>query len=117
MVGMMRRGEIWVANLNPTRGAEVGKVRPVLVLQADWLTEQGARTVVAVPLSTKTRSDSSALRFTIKARERLKADSHLIIEKIRAVDRSRFGEGPLARVDEVEFAEIERQLSLVLDMG
>ena len=29
----MKRGEIWVANLNPNRGAEVGKIRPVLILQ------------------------------------------------------------------------------------
>jgi len=112
----MRRGEIWVANLNPTRGAEVGKIRPVLVLQADWLTEQGARTVVALPLSTKVRSDASALRLTIKARGRLKMDSHVVIEKIRAVDRSRFGEGPLARVDEAELVAIEQQLKGVLGM-
>jgi mRNA interferase MazF len=44
MVGLMRRGEIWVANLNPTRGAEIGKVRPVLVLQSDWLTAAGSDT-------------------------------------------------------------------------
>ena len=26
----MRRGEVWVARLNPNQGAEVGKVRPVV---------------------------------------------------------------------------------------
>jgi mRNA interferase MazF len=31
----MRRGEIWVARLNPNQGAEVGKLRPVVILQAD----------------------------------------------------------------------------------
>jgi mRNA interferase MazF len=112
----MRRGEIWEANLNPTRGAEAGKISPVLVLQADWLTEQGARTVVALPLSTKVRSDTGALRLTIKAREHLKMDSYVIVEKIRAVDRSRFGEGPLAHVDEAELAVIEQQLRAVLGM-
>lgn len=30
----LRRGEIWVGNLNPNRGAEVGKIRPVLIIQA-----------------------------------------------------------------------------------
>jgi mRNA interferase MazF len=28
---MIRRGEVWVARLNPNQGAEVGKVRPVVV--------------------------------------------------------------------------------------
>lgn len=31
----MRRGGVWVANLNPNRGAEVGKLRPALGLQVD----------------------------------------------------------------------------------
>jgi len=35
MVAMIRRGEIWVANLNPNKGGEIGKVRPVVVLQED----------------------------------------------------------------------------------
>jgi mRNA interferase MazF len=33
----MRRGEIWLGNLNPNRGAEIGKVRLVLIMQADFL--------------------------------------------------------------------------------
>jgi len=34
---MLRRGEIWLANLNPPRGTESGKTRPVLILQAQAL--------------------------------------------------------------------------------
>jgi hypothetical protein len=30
VVALMRRGEVWVARLNPNQGAEVGKVRPVV---------------------------------------------------------------------------------------
>jgi mRNA interferase MazF len=37
----MRRSEVWVAHLNPNQGAEVGTVRPVVVSQADALTEAG----------------------------------------------------------------------------
>ena len=32
---MIRRGEIWTANLNPSRGREISKIRPVLILQAE----------------------------------------------------------------------------------
>ncbi len=113
---MIRRGEIWVANLNPTRGSEIGKIRPVLVLQADWLTEQGASTVIVVPLTSQVRPTASALRFTIKARDRLLKDSQVVPEKIRAVDRTRFGPGPLARLEEPELATIEKQLRAILGM-
>ena len=33
----MRRGEVWTANLNPSRGREIGKIRPVLIIQANEL--------------------------------------------------------------------------------
>jgi hypothetical protein len=33
----MRRGEIWLGDLNPNRSAEVGKIQPVLIVQADFL--------------------------------------------------------------------------------
>jgi mRNA interferase MazF len=37
----MRRGEIWIGNLDPGRGAEIGRIRPVLVLQDDVLIARG----------------------------------------------------------------------------
>ncbi|MFZ5594818.1 MAG: type II toxin-antitoxin system PemK/MazF family toxin [Pseudomonadota bacterium] len=51
---MIRRGEVWVANLNPNRGREIGKIRPVLVIQADSLTSIGSPMIVILPMSTKT---------------------------------------------------------------
>jgi len=54
-VALIRRGEVWVARLNPNQGAEVGKVRPVVVIQADLLTDAGIPTVLVVPLTTQMR--------------------------------------------------------------
>ena len=31
----VKRGEIWLANLNPTRGSEQAGIRPVLIFQND----------------------------------------------------------------------------------
>ena len=112
----MRRGQIWVANLNPTRGAEIGKVRPVIVLQSDWLTDSGSDTVLVVPLTTRHWESQEALRVTIAARDRLRENCHTVTEKIRAVDRSRFGTGPLAEVTVEEMAELEQKLRGVLGM-
>lgn len=49
----MRRGEVWVANLNPTRGQQVGKVRPVLILQNDALHAGISPTVICLPLTSQ----------------------------------------------------------------
>jgi mRNA interferase MazF len=52
---IIKRGEIWIANLNPKQGKEVGKTRPVLVIQSDFLNEVGHTTTIIVPISSKSR--------------------------------------------------------------
>ena len=53
MVEVIRRGEIWVANLNPPRGQEIGKIRPVLVFQDNALTAIGTPMIIILPLTTQ----------------------------------------------------------------
>lgn len=110
----MKRGEIWVARLNPARGAEVGKVRPVLVIQADFLLEQGEPTVVVLPLTTQLRKSKEPLHVTVPARGGLREDSQVMPEHPRTIDRRRLTEGPLARLEPEELAAVERSLLAVL---
>ena len=91
----MRRGEIWVANLNPTRGREIGKVRPVVIMQADWLTELGADTIWMIPLTTQIRPALEPIRIRIRARDQLQHDCLTVTEKMRALDRDRVWQGPV----------------------
>lgn len=109
----MRRGEVWVCNLNPNRGAEIGKIRPVLILQADFLTAQGEPTVVVLPLTTQVRPAKEPLRVTIRARDQLKQDSQVVTEQPRTVDRARLTGGPLARLSGEEMAAVERSFRAV----
>lgn len=67
----VRRGEVWVARLNPNHGQEIGKTRPVLVLQANALIRGGLPTILAAPLSTQFRKGLEPLRVPISARDRL----------------------------------------------
>jgi len=113
----MRRGEIWVARLNPNQGAEVGKLRPVVILQADPITQAGLATVVVVPLTTQDRRGARALRVPIRARDRLLCDSFAMVDQPRSLDRSRLGDGPLTTLSREELAELERALLGVLGIG
>lgn len=113
----MRRGEIWVARLNPNRGAEVGKLRPVVVLQADPLTQAGLATVVIVPLTSQKRPAAGPIRVPIAARDRLLQDSYAMADQPRALDRSRIGDGPLTTLTTEELADLERALLGVLGLG
>ncbi len=112
----MRRGEIWLANLNPNRGSEVGKIRPVLIIQADFLIAQGDPTIVVLPLTTRVRPSKEPLHVTIRAREELEQISQVMPEQPRTLDRTRLIEGPLTRLTAQEIAAVERSLKAVLGM-
>ncbi|OGS97539.1 MAG: MazF family transcriptional regulator [Gallionellales bacterium RIFCSPLOWO2_02_FULL_57_47] len=107
MVEIMRRGEIWVANLNPGRGREIGKIRPVLVLQADELSAIGTPMIVILPVTTQVYPDYKTWRVPIRARGRLLVDCQVVVEQPRALDRDRFGEGPLTTLSEEEMSNVE----------
>jgi len=113
MVAMMRRGEIWVARLNPNIGAEIGKVRPVLILMETRLLEAGSPVVMVAPLTTQYWPGLAALRVAVPARERLLKDSHIVLEQTRALDRSRFGEHALGQLTAEEMRVVEQRLMMM----
>jgi mRNA interferase MazF len=112
----MKRGEIWVGNLNPNRAAEAGKVRPVLVMQADFLTDQGDPTVIVLPLTTQVRAAKEPLHVTIRARDRLREDCQIMPEQPRTLDRNRLRDGPLTRLNDAEMRAVEKSLMAVLGL-
>jgi mRNA interferase MazF len=54
---IVNRGEIWSANLNPTRGSEQAGLRPVIIFQTNIL-NKFTTTVLAIPLTTNIRRTS-----------------------------------------------------------
>ena len=116
MVEVMRRGEIWVANLNPNRGGEIGKARPVVVLQEDSITGTGLRTVLIAPLTTQFRPIFSPLRVPINARNRLLKNCYVMVEHVTAIDRARFSEGPLTMLTAEEMAAVEKSLKAIFGL-
>ncbi|WP_456392191.1 type II toxin-antitoxin system PemK/MazF family toxin [Nitratifractor sp.] len=85
------RGEVWLANLNPIKKRnEVGKVRPVYILQTDELNSSAYPTTIVLPLTTVLIEDAEPLRFRIVGREALEKDSDVLIAQVRAIDNSRF---------------------------
>jgi len=113
----MRRGEIWVANLNPNRGGEIGKARPVVIIQEDRMIAAGMRTIIAVPLTTQFRPEFSPMRVLIHARDRLLKDCYVMVEHVVALDGKRFGEGPLTVLTVQEMSDVERSIKAILGLN
>jgi mRNA interferase MazF len=104
----VKRGEVWIGNLHPTRGGEAGKARPLLILQADFLTESDEPTIIVLPLTTQVRVSKEPLHVTIKARDQLRVTSQVMPEQVRAIDRRQLVTGPVTRLTPTEMAAVER---------
>ena len=111
---MIKRGEIYLASLNPKRCNEAGKLRPVLIIQTDMLNEISHPTVIVLPLSTKLIDDAYPLRFRVKKRGKLQKDSDVLCDQIRAIDIKRIKSEPLAILNEKELLEIEHRIEIIL---
>lgn len=109
----MRRGEVWLGNLNPNRGQEIGKIRPVLILQADFLLAAGEATVIVLPLTTQVRKSKEPLHVTVPARQRLRETCQVMTEQPRTLDRRRLLNGPLTRLTHDEMAAVEKSFRMV----
>jgi len=113
-VAGLRRGQVWTDNLNPRRGQEVGKVRPVLVIQGDWLSAAQSRTVVVLPLTSNVRKVREPLRITLPARDALREDSQVMVDQPRTLDRERLGPEPLTELTAAEMSKVEESLLAVM---
>ena len=86
----IRQFEIWIANLEPRLGTEIGKVRPVLVVQTDLLNQVHPSTLIC-PITSNVHRESEILRINIKqGTSNLKESSDIMIDQIRAIDNRRF---------------------------
>ena len=113
---MLKRGEIWLANLNPGKGGEPGKTRPVLIVQGQALLDAEHPSTLIIPLTTKLIEDAEPLRIRVAMHGKLKHDSDLLIDQLRAIDNRRLTEGPLMRCDEKFMARVYTAISDVLEM-
>lgn len=112
----MKRGDIVLANLNPKKGSEIGKVRPVLVFQSDLLNIVSHPTTIVIPLSTQLIDDAYPLRWRIPARESLQNDSDAVIDQIRSVDNRRITSDALATLGAEEMVQVDAMVKLVLGL-
>lgn len=78
----MRRGEIWLVNLDPTLGSEIRKSRPCVIVsppELDYL-----RTTIVAPMTSKGFTAPFRLAVTHAGTKGL-----IVLDQIRAVDKTR----------------------------
>lgn len=113
MTQKLEHGAVWLADLNPRRGTEPGKTRPVLIIQSQALLDAGHPSTLIIPLTTRLIEGAEPLRLRLSARDRLDRDSDLLIDQIRAIDNQRLVTGPLTLLGAEERSRI---YSAILDV-
>jgi mRNA interferase MazF len=113
---MPDRGEVWLADLNPRRGTEPGKTRPVLIVQAQALLDADHPSTLVIPLTTKLIENAEPLRVRVRASGALRSDSDLLIDQLRAIDNRRLVKGPLLKLPAGAIGRIAEALRDVLDL-
>ncbi len=107
-------GEIWLADLSPKVGTELGKLRPVLIIQDQMLLDAEHPSTLIIPLTTNLIDDAKPLRIRIKAKGKLQKESDLIIDQIRAIDNQRLVGKSLTLCNQDFMDQVNKAISEVI---
>ena len=103
----VERYGIYLADLNPTRGAEIAKTRPVVVVSRDEMNRY-LDTIVVCPLTTKLHPRwRSRIQVTCARRK-----AEIAVDQIRTISKGRLDK----RLDHLSVADAARVRRLIVEM-
>ena len=112
---MVRRGEIYYANLSPVVGSEQGGRRPVLIVQND-VGNRYSPTVVVAAITAQISKGKLPTHVELPAADcQLERDSVVLLEQLRTLDKHRLGE----KVTVLQFkymARIDRAIGISIGL-
>ncbi len=82
-MGVVKRFEVYLVNLDPTLGHEIQKIRPCLVISPDEM-NRFIRTVIVAPMTTRGRPYPTRVSCRFE-----KKDGQVVLDQIRTVDKVR----------------------------
>ena len=109
----IKQFDIWLANLNPGKGTEPGKTRPVVIIQTDLLNETHLSTIIC-PVTTNVKSEIELLRVHLK-KGQLDKISDILVDQIRAIDNTRLIR-KIGLLNKDQREKLKGNLRIVLDL-
>ncbi len=115
MPPLPNRGEIWLADLNPTRGHEQAGARPVLIISTNTFNHGPAGLVFALPL---TRTDRHIpIHIPIDPPEGgVSARSFILCDAVRSISKDRLGPQPWGSVSLETLRGVEDKLRILMEL-
>ena len=113
---IVKRGDIYYADLSPVVGSEQGGVRPVLIIQND-VGNKYSPTVIAAAITSQINKAKMPTHIELSAREYgLNKDSVILLEQIRTIDKKRLRE-KTGRLDDALMERVNDALSISFGLG
>ena len=109
----IKQYDLWLADLNPTKGTELGKVRPVVIVQTDLLNDIHGSTLIC-PLTTNVLPQALLLRIHLK-KGQLEKLSDILVDQIRAIDNKRLIKR-LGKLTLEQIQKLKNNIRMVLDL-
>lgn len=113
---IVKRGDIYYADLSPVVGSEQGGIRPVLVIQND-IGNKYSPTVIAAAITSQINKAKMPTHIELTAKDYgLNKDSVILLEQIRTIDKRRLRE-KIGRIDDGLMASVNNALSISFGLG
>ena len=110
---IVKRGDIFYADLSPVVGSEQGGVRPVLVIQNN-IGNKYSPTIIVAAITSQINKAKLPTHIEVNAKEYgLPKDSVLLMEQIRTIDKKRLRE-KIGRINKPMMKEIDESLKISL---
>ncbi len=113
---IVKRGDIYYADLSPVIGSEQGGIRPVLIIQND-VGNKYSPTVIAAAITSQINKAKMPTHIELSASEYgLYKDSVILLEQIRTIDKKRLRE-KVAHLDKKLMGDVNNALSVSFGLG
>ena len=114
-MGDIKRGEIWLVNLDPTIGHEIKKSRPAIIVQNDLGNKYSPITIVA-PVTSQNTQKIYPIEVLLSSKiSGLDKESKVLLNQIRAVDKKRLIK-KLGKLDEEAVAQVDDAIRISLGL-
>jgi len=113
---LIKKGDIFLANLEPVRGSEQGGTRPVLVIQNDISNKYSPVIIIAAITSKDFKKEFPTNITLLKKDSKLDRDSTILLNQIRTIDKSRLIK-KISSLDNYLIRKIDLGLKISLDLN
>ncbi len=112
---VIKRGDIFYADLRPVVGSEQGGIRPVLIIQND-VGNRHSPTVICAAITSKMNKAKLPTHVEIEAgRYEIVKDSVILLEQLRTIDKRRLKDR-VCHLDTELLSRVDRALQVSLEL-